>query len=223
MVFFSQSVLTSFLLVMPVLAGCTKSDNFSGDAKNGGTVKPRPTSGKPTPSPTPLPPPSEDCRQAKLIEVKVLTDFIDQGKQDPTLPIELTFVPCPNQKTNLSLPIRFDLDADLFFLSDNQRSIPYDLKINGSVVSSGILGSFTGRDLFGNVGSQFAYFESSSPLTASPTLQKATLILKLSSMQILGPANSGGPANNNFTVPSHVKVGDTPAVTGSITFSSVAG
>ena len=204
-------------ILIPAFLSCSPGDNFVGGGGAAKVDKKPPEDSKKPPISVPV----EQCKQAKLTSVKSLNEFVNQSARDRKISIELTFEACGNQMTNLQLPIKFDLDADMIFSAE--QSIPYELMINGISASSGNLQSLSGADLFDNVGSQYVYFKSSSPLEASPKIQKAILNLDLRGVQITGPANSTSPTFQNFSVPSHIKVGDTPPVTGQFTFSPVAG
>jgi hypothetical protein len=75
-----------------------------------------------------------------------------------------------------------------------------------------------GEDLFGKFGDEFGHFESNEPLSASPSLTKALLKIKLNAVRIMGPALGAEPTGN-FQIPLHVKVGNAEPVTGNLTFT----
>lgn len=196
-------------------SACKQSGGFSGGSESAN--KPRPAINKPTPTVDPKP--SDVCREAKLIGVKSLSSFIYQGGTTRSFDVELTFQPCEHQKDDLDLPVKFDLDAYIQFVSQADKTISYDLLVNNSSQSSGQLRQNVGADLFGKACQSCFYFLSDFPLQADPSLKRAVMRLSLTSFSVRGPASSQSVATQNFTVPLHVRVGDAPPVTGQLTFT----
>lgn len=203
------------IMLVSTYSSCTRSDGFFGRGGNQGVEK-KPEVKPPVVTPKDQKiPPTEQCTHAKLISVRSQKTILDQRGMDRTLPIELTFQPCPTQTTSLQLPVKFDLDADMMFPTVNP-GIPYQLSVNGAVMSSGFLTPVQGSDLFDKTGPQYVHFLSSSPLNVAPNLQSAVLTLDIGAIKVMGPINSNAPATTNFTVSSHVRVGDPQPVTGQI-------
>jgi hypothetical protein len=201
--------------LLVTLGSCKQSGDFSGGSAR--PNKPLPAVSKPPVQTAP----SDDCQESKLIAVKSLSSFIYQGGTTKSFDVELTFQPCPTQMTSVELPIKFDLDAYIQFISQSEKTIPYELLVNNTQQSSGRLRQTVGSDLFGKSCAACFYFLTDFPLQADPKLTKAILRLSLSSFAVRGPATSQTVATQNFTVPLHVRVGSAAPVTGQLTFTPI--
>ena len=197
------------LVAMLLLIGCS-SQRFSGDTgkRSGADAQPKPIT-------------AVACTEARLLSVQSLGTFVDQSKSERSVDVELTFEPCANQKGALLLPIMFDLDATLSFIDAQSSPIGYILTVEGAPSStSGQMNYIKGSDLFGKSGPAWGHFESSGPLSASPTFTKAILKLKLANVIFYGLPNSP-VMSTNFTVPMNVRIGQSQPVVGNITLTPV--
>jgi hypothetical protein len=203
-------------LPLSVFMAC-KQQEFSGGS---GTVKPAKQRPNPNQNTDDQVTPQEGpCTEAKLIALKSLTTAIDQQINTRSVDVQLTFAPCPNQKTELTYPLWFDLDANIDFGPTGSKSLQYELSGSGIQASQGNVVFQMGTDLFGKSGPEYGHFESSSPMRASPLMTSAILKIKLGGMKILGPSLAPVPVSGNFQIPLHVKVGQAAPVTGMLTFT----
>lgn len=218
---FARPALVTVSCLIFALSSCKQSGDFSGGSNRApATVRPPKEPQKEPPKPTQTAvQPTEQCSQTRLVGVKSLSTFIYQGSNSKQFDVELTFEPCPNQHANLALPVKFDLDAYFQFNDQGDKTIPYELLVNNSRQSNGRLTQRRGADLFGKSCQDCFFFQTDYPLEADPLLTRAILRLSLSSFGVRGPSNSSSPATRNFTVPLNIRVGDSPAVTGNLSFT----
>jgi hypothetical protein len=208
-------IVGSFWLL--AVSGACKQQEFSGGS---GTVKPAKQPPKPQQNTDDQVRPQDPaCTEAKLISLKSLTTTINQQLATRSVDVQLTFEPCPNQTTDLTYPVWFDLDANIDFGSSGSTSLQYELSGAGLQASQGTVVFQMGTDLFGKSGPEYGHFESSSPMRASPLMTTAILKIKLGGMKILGPSLAPTPVSGSFQIPLHVKVGQAAPVTGLLTFS----
>jgi hypothetical protein len=198
-----------------VVFSCKQSGDFQGGSERGAKRESPPVAEKPT-SPGPE---EQQCTQSKLVGVRSVSSFINQMGSTKSFDLELTFQPCPKQQGSHSLRLTFDLDAYMQFYSQTDKSIPIQLLVYNSPQAAGKLRQIKGADFFGKSCSACFFFESDTPLLASPDLTSAVVRLSLDSFAVLAPVSSVSRATQNFTVPLRVRVGDTPPVTGQLTFS----
>lgn len=164
------------------------------------------------------PPEPVRCAEAQLTSVSTSQTFVDQKSANNFIAVILKFTPCAYQKTVTSLPVTFDIDADMNFGGSMNRQIAYQMTVPGAPPVSGQMNFTLGSDLFGNTGDDYGHFESSSPLLVNPQLTSVDLKLILNSVKIVG-VRDGSPATSVFKVPLHVKIGEAPAITTQISFS----
>ena len=158
------------------------------------------------------------CTEAQLTSVSTSQTSVDQRGANDFIAVTLKFTPCAYQKTVTSLPVTFDLDADMSFATSTIPQIAYQMSVPGAAPVSGQMTFTLGWDFFGNTGNDYGHFESSSPLMVSPQLAAVDLKLILNNVNIIG-VRDGSPATGVFKVPLHVKIGEAPAITTQISFS----
>ena len=150
-----------------------------------------------------------NCTEARLLSIRNLVTFVDQKKADRSVDIELAFETCKKQTEDINLPLLFDLDGTLKFVTIG-NTIPYTIRFAGTdakLDGQGEMRYVTGSDLFGQTGAKWGHFESSQDLNASPLMVTATMKLMLSNVLFTGRPNSPGPMTTNFAVPMNVKIG----------------
>lgn len=188
-----------------VMVSCAPQ-KFAGGGTRGAALKKNP------------PPEPVHCTEAQLTSVFTSQTYVDQRSANDFVAVTLKFTPCAYQKTVTSLPVTFDIDADMNFGTSTSRQIAYQMSVPGASPVSGQMTFTMGSDLFGNTGDDYGHFESSSPLMVSPQLASVDLKLILNNVKIVG-VRDGSPATGVFKVPLHVKVGEAPAITTQISFS----
>jgi hypothetical protein len=201
------------LFIVTVSASC-KPQSFSG----GGGNQPSTQVKKPQPSRDNVASEDPTCTAAKLTSLSSLTSSIDQRQPLRSVDVQLTFLPCANQKVELSYPIWFDLDANLDFGPSGNAALQYELSGVGLQASQGSFSFVMGTDLFGKAGPEYGHFESNGPMRASWSMTTAILKIKLGALKILGPSSVAAPASGPFQIPLHVKIGEAPPVTESLLF-----
>jgi len=195
--------------------GVAKKD--SAEAKPAGKPKPPVSPGTPIPSGTiepqtvlPTSPVPGKCTDAGTTVAKLLTTSgITNGASNQFLEYELSMEDCEGVVTPITARvILFDLDAE----SESPRPLPYQVKSqDGLMLSSGVLQTINGSDLFGVIGLNRFHHRTNNNIDVPSAHRKIKLSIDLSNT-VHQPMGSGDTVSPQALISTFLRFGDAAPV-----------
>lgn len=151
------------------------------------------------------------CNPNGVTQAQVLTSQVENGSVAATIEYEVSLADCTGWGKVLSqAPILFDVNAILEW-----KDLTYEMIDSGQTYGD-ILTLIRGSDLFGNVGSGWAHWQTAS-VKYSSSAKKVRLIVHLNGVK-LSPLG-GGTQVGSMYYDTYLKFGDADPVTARVLFS----
>lgn len=202
--------------------GACKTNDFSGSGASAPAATPTPVPVIKTPIPTPVPvipvitPSPSPCIGNGISQIKLLTASIQVKAANQFVDYDVQWTDCfGNPKAISNANLKFDMNAvtDAFM-----QPVPYRLSLsdNSTNAISDNFQGVQGSDLFGNVSSKFAYWQTRS-LSYVPQATTIRLRIDLSNHQFAPITSQTLTITAPVSIPTFLKLGDAPPVQQNIT------